>query len=110
LQNDDYCLKAQRDGKPIPGDCHMKDLATMAGLTPKLDAHLQKEADAHAFQQKYKTSPGNDAYWKRDNAPSQSGHRVSDGDDAGAYTDPKAQRVFTGTDPDPKNSIHKEAH
>ncbi len=110
LQNDDYCLKAQRDGKPIPANCHLTGLTQMAALTAKLDPHLQKEADAHAFQQKYKTQPGNDAYWNRNNAPSNPGIRLPDDDQAGAYTDPKDQRVMTGTDPDPKNSIHQEAH
>jgi hypothetical protein len=110
LQNDDYCLKAQRDGKPIPANCHMKALTEMAALSMKLDPHLQKEADAHAFQQKYKTTPGNAAYWNRNNAPSTSGFRVPDDDQAGAYTSAKDQRVMAGTDPDPKNSIHKEAH
>jgi len=111
LQNDDFCLKAQRDGKPIPADCHMKGLTEMAALSMKLDPHLQKEADAHAFQQKYKTTPGNDAYWKRGNVNSRPGSQLGEGDDeAGAYTDPKAQRVFTGTDTDPQNSIHKTAH
>jgi len=111
LQNDDFCLKAQRDGKPIPADCHMKGMTEMAALSMKLDPHLQKEADAHAFQQKYKTSPGNDAYWKRNNVNSRPGSQLGEGDDqAGAYTDPKDQRVLTGTDPDPQNSIHKTAH
>jgi hypothetical protein len=111
LQNDDFCLKAQRDGKPIPADCHMKGLTEMAALSMKLDPHLQKEADAHAFQQKYKTTPGNDAYWKRNSVNSRPGSQLGDEDDqAGAYTDPKDQRVLTGTDPDPRNSIHKTAH
>lgn len=111
LQNDDYCLKAQRDGKPIPANCHMKSLTEMAALSMKLDPHLQKEADAHAFQQKYKTTPGNAAYWNRNNVNSRPGSQLGEGDDqAGAYTDAKDQRVMAGTDPDPKNSIHKEAH
>ena len=110
LQNDDYCLKAQRDGKPIPANCHMKSLTEMAALSMKLDPHLQKEADAHAFQQKYKTTPGNAAYWKRDSPTSNPGIRLDDDDQAGAYTSAKDQRVMTGSDPDPKDSIHKEAH
>ena len=111
LQNDDFCLKAQREGKPIPADCHMKGLTEMAALSMKLDPHLQKEADAHAFQQKYKTSPGNDAYWKRNSVNSRPGSQLGEGDDqAGAYTDPKDQRVLAGSDPDPQNSIHKTAH
>jgi len=111
LQDDDFCLKAQRDGKPIPANCHMKSLTQMAALTTKLDPHLQKEADAHAFQQKYKTQPGNQAYWNRNNVNSRPGSQLGEGDDqAGAYTDSKDQRVMTGTDPDPKDSIHQEAH
>lgn len=110
LQNDDYCLKAQRDGKPIPANCHMKSLTEMAALTTKLDPHLQKEADAHAFQQKYKTTPGNDAYWKRNSPTSNPGVRLPDDDQAGAYTSAKDQRVMAGTDTDPQNSIHKTAH
>lgn len=110
LQNDDYCLKAQRDGKPIPANCHMKGLTEMAALTAKLDPHLQKEADDHAFQQKYKTSPGNAAYWKRNSPTSNPGVRLSDDDQAGAYTSDKDQRVMAGTDTDPQNSIHKTAH
>jgi hypothetical protein len=111
LQDDDFCLKAQRDGKPIPANCHMKSLTQMAGLTTKLDAHLQKEADAQAFQQKYKTQPGNQAYWNRNNVNSRPGSQLGEGDDqAGAYTDAKDQRVMAGTDPDPKDSIHQTAH
>lgn len=110
LQNDDYCLKAQRDGKPIPANCHMKSLTEMAALTAKLDPHLQKEADAHAFQQKYKTTPGNDAYWKRNSPTSNPGVRLPDDDQAGAYTSDRDQRVMAGTDTDPQNSIHKTAH
>jgi hypothetical protein len=110
LQNDDFCLKAQRDGKPLPVGCHMKSLTEMAALTTKLDPHLQKEADAHAFQQKYKTTPGNAAYWKRNSPTSNPGVRLSDDDQAGAYTDPKDQRVLAGSNPDPQNSIHQTAH
>ncbi len=111
LQDDDFCLKAQRDGKPIPAGCHMKSLTEMAALSTKLDPHLQKEADAHAFQQKYKTTPGNQAYWSRNSVNSKPGSELGEADDqAGAYTDPKAQRVFAGTDPDPKDSIHQTAH
>ena len=111
LQDDDFCLKAQRDGKPIPANCHMKSLTQMAGLTTKLDPHLQKEADAQAFQQKYKTQPGNQAYWNRNNVNSRPGSQLGEGDDqAGAYTDAKDQRVMAGTDPDPKDSIHQTAH
>ncbi len=111
LQNDDYCLKSQRDGKPIPGNCHMKGLTEMAAVTAKLDPHLQKEADAHAFQQKYKTTPGNDAYWKRNNVNSRPGSQLGEADDqAGAYTSDRDQRVMAGTDGDPQNSIHKTAH
>ena len=111
LQDDDFCLKAQRDGKPIPANCHMKSLTQMAGLTTKLDPHLQKEADAQAFQQKYKTQPGNQAYWNRNNVNSRPGSQLGEGDDqAGAYTDSKDQRVMAGTDPDPKDSIHQTAH
>ena len=110
LENDDFCLKAQRDGKPIPANCHMKSLTEMAGLTAKLDPHLQKEADAHAFQQKYKTTPGNDAYWKRNSPTSNPGVRLPDDDQAGAYTSDRDQRVMAGTDTDPQNSIHKTAH
>ena len=110
LQNDDYCLTAQREGKPIPANCHMKSLTEMAAMTAKLDPHLQKEADAHAFQQKYKTSPGNAAYWKRDSPTSNPGVRLPDDDQAGAYTSAKDQRVMAGSDPDPQNSIHQTAH
>lgn len=110
LQNDDFCLKAQRDGKPIPGDCHMKSMTQMAGLNQVLSPEMQKEAAAHEFQQRYKTSPGNAAYWKRGNAPAPNDPHISDDDQAGAYTSAKDQRVMTGTDSDPKNSIHKEAH
>ena len=110
LQNDDYCLKAQRDGKPIPGGCHLKGMAQMAGLNQVLSPEMQKEAAAHDFQQRYKTQPGNAAYWKRGNAPEPNDAHISDDDQAGAYTSAKDQRVMTGTDSDPKNSIHKEAH
>ena len=89
----------------------MKSLTEMAALSTKLDPHLQKEADAHAFQQKYKTTPGNQAYWSRNSVNSKPGSELGEADDqAGAYTDPKAQRVFAGTDPDPKDSIHQTAH
>ena len=111
LQDDDFCLKAQRDGKPIPANCHMKSLTQMAALSTKLSPEMQKEADAHAFQQKYKNQPGNQAYWNRNNVNSRPGSQLGEGDDqAGAYTDPKDQRVMAGTDPDPKDSIHQTAH
>ena len=111
LQDDDFCLKAQRDGKPIPANSHMKSLTQMAALTAKLGPQLQKEADAHAFQQKYKNQPGNQAYWNRNTVNSRPGSQLGEGDDqAGAYTDSKDQRVMAGTDPDPKDSIHQTAH
>ncbi|MGZ3305703.1 MAG: hypothetical protein ACXU8U_07555 [Asticcacaulis sp.] len=110
LQDHDYCIEMQTQGKPIPKGCDMKGLGQMAGLTRVLDPHMQKEADRHAFEQRYKTEPGNDAYWKWVNAGPSSQPGPRDDSAPGTYTSPKAQRDYGGLDPDPKSTIKPEQH
>ena len=99
LQNHDWCVSAQKSGKPLPADCQMSDLASQKAIGPKPDAGFQ----AAVAKKNYKSKPENSDYWDRVvQVPSAKGPR-DDGPKRGAYSDPKAQRMMNGLNTDPKN-------
>ena len=100
LQNHDWCVATQKAGKPIPADCQMTDLASQRTLGPKPD----KDFQAAVAKKNYMSKPENSDYWDRVvQVPSAKGPR-DDGLKRGAYTDPKAQRLINGLNPDPKST------
>lgn len=90
LQNHDYCVDKQINGKPIPKDCHMPDLASAKPLGPK----PVPQFDAELARRKAMAQPGNADYWRRVNQgaadPAHDDHRPRPGE----YQSGKAARVM----------------
>ncbi|ESQ90635.1 hypothetical protein ABENE_11730 [Asticcacaulis benevestitus DSM 16100 = ATCC BAA-896] len=93
LQNHDWCVATQKAGEPIPADCKMTDLASQPPLGPRPDKDFQAAVAKKDFDLRYKTTPGNDEYWKRVNHAPTSSDRKDDLPKKGAYSNPKDQRL-----------------
>ncbi|MFT4075380.1 MAG: hypothetical protein QM647_07580 [Asticcacaulis sp.] len=92
LQNHDWCVSAQQSGKPLPPDCQMTDLASQKNLGPKPDADFQAAVAKKDQNLRYKTSPGNTAYWNRVvHVPTATDQR-DQAPQPGAYSNAKDQR------------------
>lgn len=105
LQNHDWCVSTQKAGKPLPADCRMSDLAGQKGMGPKPDAGLQAAVAKKDKTLRYKTSPGNDAYWKRVTHVPTAADQRDQAPQPGAYSNAKDQRNMGngGGTADPKS-------
>jgi outer membrane biosynthesis protein TonB len=90
LQDHDYCVDKQINGKTIPADCHMPDMASAKSLGLK---HVA-DYDAELARRRMIAQPGNADYWNRVNTPiadpAHDDHRPR----PGQYHDGKAARVM----------------
>lgn len=101
LQNHEYCNTAVAKGKSPPPNCNASGLSGETGLGLVDRPDLKKAAAQRDANLQYKTGSGNAAYWQRvSGSPStgvQPNFRPDDHEPgAGAYSDPKDQRVMSG--------------